>query len=81
MQPIFVVLSLVEMNKYQPRCQISFASDLNFFLGRINDNPAKSLYPPHCERNRVLGVNDHLLPFKTHGEILKGPSGAVKVPN
>jgi hypothetical protein len=41
-------------------------TNLELVVRLVDDNPPKRPLPPTPQRNRVPGVNDHLLPFETH---------------
>jgi hypothetical protein len=66
MESVLACLLLRNRHEQQARHPIRSRPDLELVRGVAHDNPAQSLGPPSTKRDRILSVDDDLLPNEIH---------------
>ena len=66
MESVLACLLLRNRHEQQARHPIRSRPDLEFFRGVAHDNPAQGLGPPSTKRDRIMSVDDNLLPNEIH---------------
>jgi hypothetical protein len=66
MESVLACLLLRNRHEQQARHSIRSRPDLELVLGIAHDNPAQRLGPPSTKRDRIVSVDDDLLPNEIH---------------
>jgi hypothetical protein len=66
MEPVLACLLLRNRHEQQARHPIRSRPDLELVRGVAHDNPAQGLGPPSTKRDRIVSVDDDLLPNEIH---------------
>jgi hypothetical protein len=66
MESVLACLLLRNWHEQQARHPIRSRPDLELVRGVAHDNPAQGLGPPSTERDRIVSVDDDLLPNEIH---------------
>ena len=81
MQSILDLLGLYDRCEDQARDLISARTNLELVWVVVNDHPAERLEPPATERNRILSVDDRLLPVEAHAATIRAlRSASLRTP-
>ena len=67
MESVLACLLLQNRHEQQARHPIRSRPDLELVRGVAHDNPAQGLGPPSTKRDRIVSVDDDLLPNEIHG--------------
>jgi hypothetical protein len=66
MEPVLACLLLQNRHEQQARHPIRSRPDLELVRGVAHNNPAQGLGPPSTKRDRIVSVDDDLLPNEIH---------------
>ena len=76
---VFGCLGSVDPQKQKTRNDVSRRSDLeHVWMFVVDDHPVERFPPPLAQGGRVFSVNRYLLPFETHGPMLRHQLGAAR---